>query len=96
VLAPLQRVPDAVEEQRAVGEPGERVVEGAPAELEVAVAQRVGHGVVIARDAQRDHERRDERGHAPPRLTRGDHGQRPGELRREHQRETRTHAHVST
>ena len=81
---------DAVEQQRAVGEAGERVVERAVAELVVAVAQRVGHRVEVA-GATRSAitERGDERGHAPARLAGAIATRSAGELRREHQRETR-------
>ena len=47
VVAALERVRDAVEQQRAVGQPGERVVERAVAQLVVARAQRVGHLVQL-------------------------------------------------
>ena len=43
--AARQRVRDAVEQQRAVGQAGERVVEGAVAELVAALAQPRGHRV---------------------------------------------------
>jgi hypothetical protein len=88
VVAALERVPDAVEQQRAVGHPGERVVERAVAQLVVAGAQRVGH--LVERLAQRGREQQggEEHGEDRPLLVGGrDRG--AGELQREHEQQPR-------
>ena len=91
VVAALERVPDAVEQQRAVGHPGERVVERAVAQLVVAGAQRVGHLVqLVERLAQRGREQQggEEYGEDRPLLVGGrDRG--AGELQREHEQQPR-------